>query len=161
MIQRRRFLLGALGVAGLTGLGIVTFGRPAAESEVVSAVRRRLGFLTLDEAGLHAFAKDQVSALLAKRPSWNRLKYHFLSNVAPSFKRYSRSTDTRSRRQRMEDGLASTFLLSSDFFINGADPAVSVQYIAFYDPMRGCGNPFARPAIDAPRPQGASTAARG
>jgi hypothetical protein len=153
MIRRRQFLFGTLGVLGLAGVGALTFGRSAAEAEIAAAVRRRLSFLKLDDAALHAFAHDQVSALLAKRPTWNRLKYHFLSNVSTSFKRYARSSDTRTRRQRLEDGWASTFLLSSDFFVNGADLVQPVSYLAFYDPLRACGNPFARP------PGGANAAA--
>jgi hypothetical protein len=148
MSTRRRFLLGGLAVVVVAGVGVIGFGPGAAESHIVAAVRRRLGFLKLDEQGLHAFAKDQVSALLAKRPTWNRLKYHYLSMFAKQFTRYNRSNDTRSRTQRMEDNFASTYLLSSDFFINGADESRTVEYVSFYDPLRACGNPFWRPAID-------------
>jgi hypothetical protein len=148
MMKRRKFLLGGLGVVAVVGLGGIAFGPMVAESEIVARVRRRLSFLELDEAGLEQFAKDQVGALLAKRPSWNRLKYHFMSVFSKSFTRYEHSSDTRNRRQRMEDTIAQTYLLSSDFFINGADQSRTVQYLSFYDPLRGCGNPFARPAID-------------
>jgi hypothetical protein len=72
-----------------------------------------------------------------------------LSAVAPSFKRYYRSTDKRSRLARLEDSLVSTYLLSSDFFLNGADESRKINYVAYYDPMRPCQNPFARPAVDA------------
>ena len=149
MMNRRRLLLGGLGVAGAVGIGTWGFGRMGAQSEIVAVLHRRLGFLNLDQDGLRRFAKDQVSALLNKRmPTWNRLRYHFLSAVAPSFKRYYRSTDKRSRIARAEDSLVSTYLLSSDFFQNDADESRIVRYIAFYDPMRACGNPFARPAVD-------------
>jgi hypothetical protein len=150
MIKRRRFLLGGLGVIAVGGLGAWVLGPPALESEIVSGVRRRLGFLRLDEAGLHAFAKDQVSALLAKRPTWNRLKFHFFSAFSNSFSRWDRSTDKRSRLQRVVDDFSSTYLLSSDFFLKGADESRTVHYIAFYDPQRPCGNPFARPPVDNP-----------
>jgi hypothetical protein len=79
MIRRRQFLLGTLAVVAVSGLAVVGFGRMAGEAEIVSLVRRRLSFLRLDDAGLHAFARDQTGALLAKRPTWNRMKYHFLS----------------------------------------------------------------------------------
>jgi hypothetical protein len=45
----------------------------------------------------------------------------------------------------MTDGFASTYLLSSDFFVNGADAGQLVRYLRLYDPVRACGNPFARP----------------
>jgi hypothetical protein len=148
MMKRRKFLLGGVGFVAVVGLGGIAFGPLAAESEIVAHVRSRLSFLKLDEAGLAQFAKDQVGVLLAKRPTWNRLKYHFMSVFSKSFTRFEHSTDTRNRRQRMEDTIAQTYLLSSDFFINGADQSRTVQYMSFYDPLRGCGNPFARPVID-------------
>jgi hypothetical protein len=144
---RRRFLLGVLGVTAVAGIGVLAFGRPAAEAQIVAAIRRRLNFLKLDEAGLHAFAHDQIGTLLAKRPTLNRIKYHFLSNVAKSYTRYARSTDHRTRMERIEDGFAATYLLSSDFFLQGADRSRVVQYVAYYDPLRACGNPFARPVV--------------
>ena len=150
MIKRRRLLLIALGVAAIAGVGVVGLGRVATESEIVSHVRRRLSFLRLDEAGVRAFARDQISTLLAKRPTWVRWKYHFLHIFAKSFSRFDSSNDKRSRVERMVDNLASTYLLSSDFFLNGADESRVVQYVRFYDPMRPCGNPFARPVIDTP-----------
>jgi hypothetical protein len=152
-MKRRKFLLTGLGLVAVVGLGGIAFGPLAAESEIVAHVRRRLSFLKLDDAGLKMYAKDQVKALLAKRPTWNRMKYHFMAAFSTSFTRYEQSSDHRTRVQRIEDGFAATYLLSSDFFINGADPSQTVGYIAFYDPLRGCGNPFARPVIDS-RPVG-------
>lgn len=150
MMNRRRVLLAGLGVLGALGLGAWGFGRMGAEAEIIAVLRRRLSFLHLDAEGLHLYAKDQVTALLSKRlPTWNRLRYHFKSAVAPSFARYYRSADTRSRIARAEDSLVSTFLLSSDFFRNGADESRVVKYLALYDPMRACtGDPFARPAVE-------------
>ncbi len=145
MTTRRRFLLGGLAVAAVAGLGAIGLGPAAAASHIATVVRRKLPFLKLDEEGLHAFAKDQVSALLAKRPTWNRLKYHYLSMFAKQFTRYNRSNDTRTRVQRMEDNFVSTYLLSSDFFINGADESRVIKYMGFYDPLHPCGNPFWRP----------------
>jgi hypothetical protein len=131
------------------GLAVWGFGRTAMEAKIVSVLRRRLNFLHLDPTGLHEFAKDQATALLTKRvPTWNRMRYHFLSAVAPSFNRYYRSADKRSSIEKTEDAFVSTYLLSSDFFIHGSDESRIVNYVAFYDPMRACGNPFARPAID-------------
>jgi len=148
MITRRRVLSGGLAVVVVAGVGVIGIGPRAAESHIVTVVRRKLSFLKLDEKGLQAFAKDQVSALLAKRPTWNRLKYHYLSMFAKQFTRYNRSNDKRTRIERMEDNFASTYLLSSDFFLNGADESRIVQYVNFYDPLRACGNPFWRPTID-------------
>jgi hypothetical protein len=148
MISRRRVLVGGLAVAGVAGLGVWGLGPIGLALEITRVLHRRLAFLKLDEAGVRAFAKDQANAVFHKKiPTWNRLRYHFLASVAPSFKRYLRSTDTRSRTVRLEDAVVSTYLLSSDFFLNGADESRVVNYIAYYDPLLPCQNPFARPAV--------------
>jgi hypothetical protein len=147
MVKRRRFLFGALGLAAVGALGL--WGADfASESEIVSGVRRRLKFLKFDDAGLHAFAKDYIANMLAKRPSWYRWKLHFHVFFSKPMARWGISTDTRSRRDRLEDNLATLYLLSSDFFVQGSDQSRTIQYVALYDPMRACGNPFARPASD-------------
>lgn len=147
MINRRRILLGSLGIAAVAGLGV--WGTDIiTESEIAAAVRRRLGFLRFDEAGLHSFAKDQISVLLAKRPSWYRWKYHIHSLIYKPIARWGISSDTRSRRERLEDYIATIYLLSSDFFVNGADETRIIQYVNLFDPMRACDNPFARPVVD-------------
>jgi hypothetical protein len=147
MIKRRRILQISLGIAAVAALGVWGVDI-ASEAEIVSAIRRRLGFLRLDDAGLHSFAKDYISSLLAKRPSWYRWKYHIQALFRKPGARWGISTDTRSRRERFEDNLATLYLLSSDLFLKGADESRTIQYVSLYDPMRACGSPFARPVID-------------
>jgi hypothetical protein len=148
MMERRSFLFGGAGLALIAGLGV--WGADAfSQQEIVSGVRRKLSFLKLDDAGLHAFAKDYINSMLAKRPSWYRWKVHFNSLFARSAaSRWGISTDNRGKRDRLEDYLATLYLLSSDFFPAGADDTKVVGYVALYDPMRACGNPFARPASE-------------
>jgi hypothetical protein len=148
MIKRRRFLFGALGVAavGAVGVGGADF---ATESEIVSGIRRRLSFLQFDDAGLHSFAKDYIRSLLAKRPSWYRWKFHFHMLFYKPIARWGISTDRRSRRERLEENFATLYLLSSDFFVKGADESRTILYVNLYDPMRACGNPFSRRVADA------------
>jgi len=160
MVTRRRFLVVASGVVVAAAVGVVGIAPAVTESQIVSHVRRRLSFLMLDEAGLRAFAHDQVAALLAKRPTWNRMKYHFLSAFTNSFTKYDRSNDRRSRIERMTDGFASTYLLSSDFFVNGANDAQVVRYRSLYDPLRPCGNPFARPVVGSANTVGSAPVGR-
>ena len=150
MISRRRLIVGGLGAVGAVGLGVWGVGRLGFQMEVASILRRRLGFLKLDEGGVRAFAKDQTRATFDKKiPTWNRLRYHFVAANASSFKRFSRSTDMRSRMGAFEDTLVSTYLLSSDFFWSGSDESRKVNYVAYYDPLRPCNNPFARPVVGA------------
>jgi hypothetical protein len=146
MVRRRGFLFGGIGIVaaalGVWGLEIES------EHEIASAVRRKLSFLRLDEAGLQAFATAQIAALAAKRPSWYRWKYHFHQLFVRPVAQWGISTDTRSRRDRLEDNFATQYLLSSDFFTNGADESRVVKFVVLWDPNLPCGNPFARPPTD-------------
>ena len=151
-ISRRGLLWSAASVVAVTGLGVIGFGPMTARAQIASHIRRRLHFLRLEEEGLQTFARDQVDAILKKRPTWNRMKYHFMSVLPKPISKYNRSNDARSRTDRIEDNFVTTYLLSSDFFINGADASQTVHYIGFYDPMHPCGNPFARPAVDTRAP---------
>jgi hypothetical protein len=147
MIRRRTFLLSALGAAGITGLCIWGFGRRSIEEILMAMLRNRLAFLKLDDAGLRAFARDQTTKILAKRVSMARMRYHVAATTESSSKRFQRSIAVNSRRGQAEDIVVTTYLLSSDFYVNGSDENNLVKYIAYFDPMRACGNPFARPAL--------------
>jgi hypothetical protein len=145
-MKRRHLLIGGLATVGIAAAGLVA-ADVFTEHETASAVRRRLHVLHLDGNGPETFAKDKVSELLAKRPSWFRIKYHIrelLARPGALVNLQFPYTDPRSKRARLEDNLATIYLLSTDFFWNGADESKLVRYIALYDPLRACGNPFAR-----------------
>ena len=147
MISRRRLLLGGVGVVGVAGLAGWGLGRVGLKAEIVAVLKRRLNFLKLDEKGVQTFATDRVDAIFNKRiPTWNRLRYHFGANL-PSYERYYRSTDRRSRVATFEDGVVQLYLLSSSFFISGSDESRLVEYVGYYDPLHPCQNPFARPVM--------------
>jgi hypothetical protein len=75
-----------------------------------------------------------------------RRQFDYLVLDSPSLDRYCREYIQR----RGEANLArrdfyERFLLSSDFFKNGADESRPVHYLAFYDPrVTGCTNPLAK-----------------
>ncbi len=143
-MDRRRFILGFVGVGVAAGVIVPVFGRMGVEAEIVAAVRKRLSFLHLDDDGLHQFAQDHVAIFLAKRPSLSRIKTRIRNLFAKQPPPFGFSTDRRSKSQRTADNLATVYLLSSDFFVNGSDASRIVQYVAHYDPLRACSNPFAR-----------------
>jgi hypothetical protein len=147
MISRRRVLLGGIGVVGAMGLAGWGLGRIGLKAEIVALLKRRLDYLKLDERGVQTFATDKVDAMFNKKiPTWNRLRYHFGARM-PSYDRYFRSTDTRTRRMQFEDSVVQLYLLSSSFFVNGSDESRPVEYLGYYDPMHPCQNPFARPVV--------------
>jgi hypothetical protein len=43
-----------------------------------------------------------------------------------------------------EDRVITQYLISSDFFTNGADTTRIVHYVRYYDGQTPCSNPFAR-----------------
>lgn len=133
-LSRRAFLRAAL--AGAVPLGLAGCAWPGvagalaaptppplneATAAIIGQLRAQFGYLQLDEAGLLAFARDfQAKAgkkVLAQRTS------------DPG---------------QFEYTLGTQFLLSSDFFTNGADEARPVRYVAYHDLYNGCASPFAR-----------------
>jgi hypothetical protein len=53
------------------------------------------------------------------------------------------------RVEALEERICLTFLMSSDFFRNGADESKPVRYLSLYEPSKvGCANPFARFDLD-------------
>jgi len=145
-MKRRSVITGAIGLAALVGLGVV--GVQISENQIAAAIRRRLSFLHFDDDGLHQFARDYEGVMMQKRPSWYRWKYHFHTLFSkPPAAQWGISNDTRTRKEHLEDDLATLFLLSSDFFENKADETRTIRYVQFYDPLRPCNDWFARPVI--------------
>jgi hypothetical protein len=80
-------------------------------------IKRHFGDLTIDEAGLRRFVRDYEKHV-------GRIKWYSVTSNRVLF---------------------SKFLLSSDYYRNGADPKRPVKYVMFYDPyVSPCWNPFAR-----------------
>src|SRR3984957_4130528 len=133
MISRRRLIVGGLGAVGVAGLAAWGLGRLGFQVEIASILRRRLGFLKLDEAGVRALAKDQTHATFGKKiatgnrlrdllrgvdsfffrvPAWTPARHHWRAPGSSSVKRFYRSPGTRSRMGAFEDALVATYLLS-------------------------------------------------
>jgi hypothetical protein len=122
-------LLAATGAAAFDWLGLRTYatwqwrglrnyaaGYRYAFLPPEEAIKRHFSDLTIDEAGLRRFLKD------------------FEKHVGPV-----KLTSPGAHRV-----LYSQFLLSSDYYRNGADPKRTVNYVAYFDPyVSPCWNPFA------------------
>lgn len=82
---------------------------------VAAAITRHFDYLRLDPAGVERFAREYEAWLAGQRGT---------ESVDLAFNRY---------------------LLSTDFFVHGADEGRVVRYLRFADPYRSpCGNPFIR-----------------
>jgi hypothetical protein len=141
-MRRRELVLGGLAVLG-GALGVrIALSTP--ESAIVKVVHKRLGYLKLEPDGVRQFARD-----LAKRDIISPARLRVLDSVGDL---YTGSAMTSHQKlndaiHHGEDRVTSAYLMSSDFFANGADESREVHYMGYYDPMVACSNPFARPPL--------------
>jgi hypothetical protein len=136
MIKRRYILLGA--IAGIVG---VRFALSSDEGAILAVLRKRLDYLQLDEEGLLSYARDLADShrIASFRLRWVQM----IGPLYTHFDSLGRNPIAHSVRHG-EERIVSTYLLSSDFFINGQDESRLVRYLGFYDPLKACANPFAR-----------------
>ena len=142
-ISRRTLLVGA--ATGVAAASAWRFVRSSEADGIVAVVRERLDYLTLDDAGVYAFANDLIAQ---KTVAVTKLRL-----VAAAGPLYTTLGSTRPMKHLLghgEERVVSLYLLSSDFFLNGSDETRRVQYVGFYDPLGqalACANPFARPVL--------------
>ena len=145
MFSRRQFLLAAT-VGGIAALTPWRFSRGSEEDAVIAVLRKRLDYLMLDELGLRAYARDLVDRQIV-----SSTKLRLIEVAAPIYTHLDVSSYENVLSQVVRHGeerVASLYLLSSDFFLEGADETRIVRYRSYYDPIhqpRACKNPFARP----------------
>lgn len=146
MFNRRQFL--AAGIAGFSGLVTWRFIRSSDEDAIIAVLKKRLDYLLLDDNGLHAFARDLIAQKIISSG-----KLRMLDVAGPVYTQLSvtshRNALTHAVRHS-EERIVTLYLLSSDFFLTGADETKLVRYYGYYDPIRHprpCGNPFSRPMV--------------
>jgi hypothetical protein len=136
-MNRRIVLLGVAGLAVASGLGM----HVSEDDAVAEILFKRLSYLRLDEEGIRQFARDYTARHLISAG-----KLRALALAGPLYVWLPAGGNgllTRDIRHG-EERIVTTFLLSTDFFQNGADERRPVRYVGLHDPLR-CGNPFARP----------------
>jgi hypothetical protein len=139
-MKRRTFLLSApIGIAGFCTWNLV---RNSDVDVLAGVVRRRLDYLQLEPEGVLQFAKDiSELAVISKN------KLRTLAAINPIYNSLPLSSaDTRPSMllRHGEDRVVSTYLISSDFFVNGMNEKQLVRYLGMLNPLRACSNPFAR-----------------
>jgi hypothetical protein len=138
--MRRRYVL-LTGLAGLTGILGVRFAFGSPESAIIKVISKQLGYLKLEPAGVRQFAQD-----LAARKLVSPTRLRIIDSAGPLY-----TANAMSAYNKLYDGIhhgeervTTQYLMSSDFFKNGADESREVHYLGYYDPMTPCNNPFAR-----------------
>ncbi len=144
MFSRRQFLVTV--AAGIAGLTTWRYIQSSDVNAIVTVLRKRLDYLKLDPEGLTIFANE-----LVKRQVVSSGKLRLLDMAGPIYTQLSSHLEKNQVIQNLKHGeerIASLYLLSSDFFLNGADQNKLVHYVEFYDPFNNfsaCKTPFARP----------------
>jgi len=112
------------------------------EDAVVKVLYKKLAYLHLEEEGVRQFAAD-----LSRKFIISGFRLHLIDAAGGLYTGSHLSADGKPGRalRHGEDRVTTQYLMSSDFFINGADKARTVKYLGYYDPMVACNNPFARP----------------
>ena len=141
-MRRRMFLLLALGAAVL-GAGAWIFGRTRRRpvDTIVAILREKLADLDVDEHDLRRHAEAYLETLSTTQ----RVLLVGLSGLAlPSgTSLLGRHRPPPSPLRELEDGIVASFLLSTDYFRDGA--AGPPRFVRLYDPYAmPCQNPFAR-----------------
>jgi hypothetical protein len=142
--MRRRTFLVAGAAAVSTFAAWELFGANAVDV-IKMMVAKRLDYLTLDPKGVQRFAQDMAALHVISRP-----RIQTLSLIKPAYSQFALSSGHGRFAYMLrhgEDRIVSTYLISSDFFINGADESRVVKYMGMPSPLHACGNPFARPPV--------------
>ena len=143
MVSRRQLL--AVAASGAAALATWRFVGSSEQDGIVAVLRKCLDYLVLDETGVRAFAADLAAH---KRIAGSKLR--LIDAVGPVYPQLGPGSALSQSLVHGEERVVSLYLLSSDFFQNGADETRSVQYLGYYDPVdraRPCGNPFSRPPL--------------
>lgn len=130
-MKRRKFLIAAGAGTLLAALATGKFLTTSFEDSAETLIRRELGFLKLDDAGIKAFAADYANAK-------DRL-------YKMTVKGYSFLGIDSHQSGKIHE-LVSSYLLSTDFFANRMDELRVIKYMGLYDPyLRPCAHPFTNP----------------
>ena len=138
---RRRLFLTTLAGLGLiaAGAGIAVWPL-AAEQRLKRLLRSRLGYLKISDEVIQAFTNDYMKDPEHRFDHFRTITYpgqrmvygyEMFADHLPIF--------------RFERFVISSFLLSTDFFQEGAQVDRPLRYLRYNDRYSvGCGNPFAR-----------------
>lgn len=141
-MKRRVFILSTV-AAALGGLGW-RYEDGKDESAIVKVLYKQLHYLKLDAAGVRRFAYDLAAH---KVVSSQRLDVIDAAGVLYTHSSLSPDSKLGKAIRWGEDRVVTQYLISSDFFINGADKSRTVNYLGYYNPLVACNNPFARPVV--------------
>ena len=107
-----------------------------------------LAFVALLFVGIVRWLREMLARGAPDETLATRLRRHldylsFDDDVIDAFVRDYRADSSRVAKGERTEAIASRFLLSTDFFQNGANQERSLDYVSYYDPYRSpCYNPL-------------------
>lgn len=143
-LSRRAFL--AATTAGLAVLVAAPYAlyhwrAGKATNVVIAILKRRVGYLQNEAGSFERFARDYIEYKRAHVSQLARLSVVALPLTYVTLYRW---LPMGHPMRRLEDNVVSKYLLSTDFFLHGADESRPIKYLSFYDPrLAACRNPFA------------------
>ena len=145
VMKRRKFLkAGAIAIAA-GGLGGWLLFRKSRAQIMYEALRRELFYLKISEEDARRFAAD-LSRKMYIGSRFRGVRIHAYQLYATYYRTMNRQVtvqDVHLSYEKFNQFVVVNFLLSSDFFLNGANEAVPVRYKGLYDPgVHPCANPF-------------------
>jgi hypothetical protein len=142
LLTRRKLYSLGLGIIGGALAASTTyswyFGEP--ENVIIAVLNRRLKLLNINTASFKEFSTEYI-----KYREEYRQQLKILAIFAQPLQVHSpyKLLPQGSDFHRLEDNIVSMYLMSTDFFQNGADTKKQIQYLSFYDPyVSVCRNPF-------------------
>lgn len=120
IIGRRSLLLGGAFLTGaLSSFGVGSY------FSLESVVAKQLDYLSLAPGVARQFVSDYKKRYISRfgRQAWMQRQFQIAMNH---------------QYFPLEQ-----FLMSTDFFQNGADESRTIQYVEYFDRSKGCANPFA------------------
>jgi hypothetical protein len=140
-VKRRTLFLSGLGLL-VAGVGL-RIGLSSKESAVARMIYKRLDYLNLDPEGVAQYSRDVFSHGVSST------KLRLTAAIGPLYDLLDRPLGKKPDGTvlRAEERIVGEYLLSTDFFTNGADTRKMVRYLGYFDgpsEYRPCGNPFAR-----------------
>lgn len=140
-VSRRTFLRTlVIGGFALTAGGTLLWRTNQETDIIVAILENKLGKLKTSDDAFLLFANEYVIEKEQYKKQFTYLS--LLSNIFTVMTPYA-LLPMNHPLKRMEDNIVSNFLLSTDFFQNGANINKDVNYLGFYDPYkRPCANFF-------------------
>jgi len=144
--NRRRFIFAGLGLSAASLLGGWWFFKVRNRDihpTINAIIHQELNYLQITDEDLKKFSEELKNAMLHSDltlASWSGL----LAPIYANSKFFDYFSSTQGLKKQFAEYLCSEFLLSSDFFQNGADPQKPVRYLKYYYLNLEPCNPLAR-----------------